>query len=156
MPKALVLDANILVRASLGRRVLDILERYRDRAHFMTPASSYVEVREHLPEILVRRGLSPGDAAALIDDALGRLPALVASVPTVIFAHNESEARRRLTGRDEEDWPLVALAMVLGCPIWTEDQDLFGSGIATWTTDPWRFTSTTRTNPYDSVPTADL
>ncbi|MFO1350464.1 MAG: PIN domain-containing protein [Gammaproteobacteria bacterium] len=29
----------------------------------------------------------------------------------------------------------MALALVLNLPIWTEDQDLFGSGVATWTTD---------------------
>jgi len=28
-----------------------------------------------------------------------------------------------------------AVALLLGLPIWTEDQDFFGSGIATWTTD---------------------
>jgi hypothetical protein len=27
------------------------------------------------------------------------------------------------------------VALLLGLPIWTEDQDFFGSGIATWTTD---------------------
>jgi hypothetical protein len=24
---------------------------------------------------------------------------------------------------------------MLGCPIWTEDTDFFGCGVATWTTD---------------------
>ncbi|HEU0020745.1 MAG TPA: PIN domain-containing protein [Dehalococcoidia bacterium] len=43
--------------------------------------------------------------------------------------------RRRLAGRDEADWPFVALALILGCPIWTEDRDFFGSGVATWATD---------------------
>ena len=37
--------------------------------------------------------------------------------------------------RDIEDWPTAALALTLGCPIWTEDADFFGTGIATWTTD---------------------
>jgi len=32
------------------------------------------------------------------------------------------------------DWPGVAAAMVLDCPIWTEDQDFLGSGVATSTT----------------------
>ncbi len=26
-------------------------------------------------------------------------------------------------------------AMTLSCPMWTEDADFFGTGIATWTTD---------------------
>jgi hypothetical protein len=29
----------------------------------------------------------------------------------------------------------VAAAILLGVPIWTEDQDFFGSSVATWTTD---------------------
>lgn len=37
--------------------------------------------------------------------------------------------------RDINDWSIVATALLLDCPIWTEDSDFFGSGIATWTTD---------------------
>jgi predicted nucleic acid-binding protein len=36
---------------------------------------------------------------------------------------------------DPDDWPIVAAALLLDLPIWTEDQDFFGSGIAIWTTD---------------------
>ena len=37
--------------------------------------------------------------------------------------------------RDPEDWPILAAALALGCPIWTEDTDFFGCGVATWTSD---------------------
>jgi len=60
---------------------------------------------------------------------------LVSSVPEAAYADLETEARRRLSGRDEEDWPFLALAIRMDCPIWTEDQDFFGSGVATWTTN---------------------
>jgi predicted nucleic acid-binding protein len=40
---------------------------------------------------------------------------------------------RRLGARDPEDWPILAAALALGCPIWTEDTDFFGCGVATWT-----------------------
>ena len=36
---------------------------------------------------------------------------------------------------DIEDWPVVAVSLLLSVPVWTEDQDYFGSGIATWTSD---------------------
>jgi predicted nucleic acid-binding protein len=36
--------------------------------------------------------------------------------------------------RDIKDWTIVALALSLNCPIWTEDQDFFGIGIAVWNT----------------------
>lgn len=51
------------------------------------------------------------------------------------YADLASEAQRRLRGRDEADWPILALSLRLDCPIWTEDRDLFGTGIPTWTTD---------------------
>jgi predicted nucleic acid-binding protein len=47
----------------------------------------------------------------------------------------EEQARQRIARRDPEDWPVVATALLLDAPIWTEDQDFFGTGIATWTTD---------------------
>jgi predicted nucleic acid-binding protein len=40
-----------------------------------------------------------------------------------------------MAGRDLRDWPVVALALTLNLPIWTEDRDFFGSGVATWTID---------------------
>lgn len=47
----------------------------------------------------------------------------------------EEEARVRLRGRDEEDWPVLASALALACPIWTEDMDFFGTGVPIWTTN---------------------
>ena len=46
----------------------------------------------------------------------------------------EAVARERIDRRDQDDWPVLASALALGCPIWTEDTDFFGSGVATWTT----------------------
>ncbi len=46
--RALVLDANIVIRAVLGNRVRRILEKYADRASFFIPEYAYVEAEEHL------------------------------------------------------------------------------------------------------------
>ena len=54
---------------------------------------------------------------------------------TYAYLDLETEARHRLSGRDEDAWPYLALAIRMGRPIWTEDQDFFGSGVATWTTN---------------------
>jgi len=134
--RGLVLDANILVRAVLGRRVLSLLEAYIDQVTFVAPEIAFNDAYFHLPHILTRRGLSSEAVSQLLEkEILGRLPMLVTSVPHEMYADLEAEARRRLSGRDESDWPILALALKLGWPIWTEDQDFFGSGIATWTTD---------------------
>lgn len=36
---------------------------------------------------------------------------------------------------DENDWPVLATAIALACPVWTEDEDFFGTGVAVWTTN---------------------
>lgn len=131
--KRLVLDANILVRAVLGSRVLERLAEFRGAAEFLTAAEAFDDAETHLPTILRRRGL-PDEAVALALEQLTRLRGIVTVVPAAAYAHLEGPARKRLAGRDEEDWPFVALALLLDCPVWTEDRDFFGSGVATWTT----------------------
>lgn len=60
---------------------------------------------------------------------------LVQTVEAETYASFEAVARERIEKRDEDDWPVLAAALALGCPIWTEDTDFFGCGVATWTTD---------------------
>lgn len=50
-----------------------------------------------------------------------------------LYGDFEAEARKRLGARDPEDWPILAAALAVSCPIWTEDIDFFGCGVATWT-----------------------
>lgn len=52
-----------------------------------------------------------------------------------VYVQYEAVARRRMDKRDADDWPVLAAALVFDCPIWTEDTDFFGYGVATWTTD---------------------
>ncbi|WP_255641375.1 PIN domain-containing protein [Isoptericola luteus] len=37
--------------------------------------------------------------------------------------------------RDPDDWPILAVALMLECQVWTEDNDFFGTGVPIWTTD---------------------
>ena len=46
--RALVLDANILIRAVLGQRVRLILEGHADNVSFFIPETAYAEAEEHL------------------------------------------------------------------------------------------------------------
>lgn len=48
----LVLDANILIRAMLGSRVLGLLRKYAGQVEFIAPDVAFQEAREHLPGIL--------------------------------------------------------------------------------------------------------
>ena len=47
----------------------------------------------------------------------------------------QQQALQRIAMRDADDWPVLACAMTIACPVWTEDADFFGTGVATWTTD---------------------
>ena len=48
----LVLDANILIHAVPGSRVLFLLREEADHVEFLAPDTAFAEAREHLPEIL--------------------------------------------------------------------------------------------------------
>jgi len=127
----LVLDANILIRAVLGSRVLSLLRKYAAQIEFIAPEVAFEEAREHLPGILNAHGIAGDHALA----ALASLMRLVQTVDADAYSSFEAIARERLRRRDEDDWPVLALALALECPIWTEDTDFFGCGVATWTTD---------------------
>ena len=127
----LVLDANILVRAVLGRRVRTILTTYGNTAEFFAPDAAFAEAREHLPKVLAKRRTPVEPGLALLES----LAEVIQAVDLETYAVFEEAARKRLLGRDPDDWPVLATALVLNCPIWTQDTDFFGVGVATWTTD---------------------
>jgi hypothetical protein len=50
-----VLDANILMRAVLGRRVRELLETYEDVASFYSPDVCFADARRYLEKELQKR-----------------------------------------------------------------------------------------------------
>jgi predicted nucleic acid-binding protein len=129
--RGLVLDANILIRAVLGRRVRFLLETYGDSTGFYAPDVCFEDAREYVPGLLARRGGDPQRGLAVLD----QIGLLVQSVDQALYVDFEQLARERMAARDIDDWPIVAAALLLKLPIWTEDRDFFGAGVATWTTD---------------------
>ncbi len=127
----LVLDANILIRAVLGSRVLSLLRKYADQVEFLAPDTAFEEACEWLPEVLGRRQLPAAPAL----EALDLIAGLVQRIECEVYSQYEAVARQRIDQRDEDDWPVLAAALAFDCPIWTEDTDFFGCGVATWTTD---------------------
>jgi predicted nucleic acid-binding protein len=124
-----------LVRAALGRRVLPLLKAYARSVDFLAPELAATEAHAYLPGILAKRGLSPDAITQRMADSFQSLPEIVTFISPAGYASREIEARRRLLRRDESDWPYIALALTVGCPIWTEDLDFFGCGVPIWTTD---------------------
>jgi len=80
--------------------------------------------------LLRKKGKSDADVSA----SLRYLERLVEPVDREFYSAFEEQAQQRLRGRDEDDWPILATALALNYPIWTEDTDFFGTGIAVWTT----------------------
>jgi predicted nucleic acid-binding protein len=130
-PKRLVLDANILLRAVFGVRVRILLEAYEDLAAFYSPDVCFEDARKYIPEIANRRRFDPAIGLALLDQIGG----IVEVVDRSLYEEFEEAAQERISSRDSEDWPVVATALMLDAPIWTEDRDFFGTGIATWTSN---------------------
>lgn len=130
--RTIVLDANVLMRAVLGRRVFGLLQTFAPQVTFLAPEVAFDDVREHLAGVLAKRGTS-----AALQPALAKLDALRTAVQTMDRAEYEAlqhAALARIGPRDPDDWPVLACALIANCPIWTEDRDFFGTGVATWTT----------------------
>jgi predicted nucleic acid-binding protein len=108
----------------------ELLRTYGDAIAFYTPDICVEETRRHIPDMAARRCFNPSAAVALLDE----LTRLVNVMERNVYQIHEEAARARIASRDPDDWPVVAAALFLDCPIWTEDRDFFGSGIATWTT----------------------
>lgn len=129
--KAIVLDANILIRAVLGQRVRELLLEHAQNVKFFAPDVAYADARKHLPALLEKRGVNGAAALRVLDT----LESIVRPLEFDLYAGLQHQALQRIAMRDADDWPVLACAMTLGCPVWTEDADFFGSGVATWTND---------------------
>ena len=129
--KAIVLDANILIRAVLGKRVRELIFNNVSTVKFFAPDVAYADARKYLPALLRKRGVDSSAAMLVLD----RLEGVVQSIDAELYEGMQVQALQRIAVRDADDWPVLACAMILGCPVWTEDADFFGTGVATWTTD---------------------
>ncbi|MFZ0820959.1 MAG: PIN domain-containing protein [Candidatus Acidiferrales bacterium] len=125
------MDANILIRAVFGVRVRQILKTYEELGAFFSPEVCFEDARTYIPDICKRRGHDLDVALAILDE----IARIVVTVDRALYEDYETAARERVQIRDPSDWPIVAVALLLDIPIWTEDPDFFGAGIATWTSD---------------------
>jgi predicted nucleic acid-binding protein len=132
MPRrCLVLDANIVIRVVLGSRVIHLLADNAERVVFITPDVAVEDARRHLAYLIGKHGLDTETAMATLDEAL----CLIIALPETELEPWRDDAISRIGSVDIDDWPILAAALAIDCPIWTEDRDFFGTGVGTWTTD---------------------
>jgi predicted nucleic acid-binding protein len=92
----IVLDANILIRAVLGRRVRQLLEEYAGRkTRFYAPYAAFADAEKYLPPLLQRRGKPDAGVSA----SLKYFQLLVEPVDSETYGAFEEKARQRLRPR---------------------------------------------------------
>ena len=129
--RAIVLDANILIRVVRGKRVRELIVDNAAEVQFFAPDVAYADARKYLPALLEKRGVKSESAMAVLD----ALESIVRPLEPGVYTGLQAQALQRIAIRDADDWPVLACAMTIGCPVWTEDADFFGTGVATWTSD---------------------
>ena len=129
--KRLVIDANILIRAVLGSRVRGLIEHYCNSVAFYIAEANVDEAEFYLStELAAKRGLSEEVWRQVFEGVLNAVQIIADDVLIEV----KTEAKARIASRGVNDWPAVAAALLLDCPVWTEDKDFLGAGVATWTT----------------------
>ena len=93
-----------------------------------TAVATLGEVQEYV-STLARKKRLPLDVLLL---ALAALPVIV--VERADYERKVSEAARRLGGRDPDDVDVLALALHLGVPVWSNDDDFREAGVEWFTT----------------------
>ena len=106
-----------------------IIEHAAD-VSFFAPDVAFDEARKYLPGLLEKRGVSGAAGLATLE----ALESVVRPIDVELYLPLEQASLARIGERDPDDWPALACALLLGCPVWTEDADFFGTGVATWTT----------------------
>ena len=117
----LAVDANVLLAASLGGRTRSVF--FRPDWLFFTTTSVVAEVEEHAPLIAARRGLS----LTATEEAFRSLPITI--VPDAEFENRLKDAMDLISDTDPDDAPLLALALTLNIPVWSNDGDFEGTGV---------------------------
>jgi hypothetical protein len=131
----IVLDANILIRAVLGRRVRQLVDTYAGQGvRFFAPDVAFDDAEKYLRPLWKKRGKPHADFSA----SLEYLRNIIETVTPELYAVFESEARQRLRGRDEvigqyspqhSDWHVqcgpkirISSALASGCGLQIESR----------------------------------
>jgi predicted nucleic acid-binding protein len=123
----LVADANVLLSAVIGGRA-SVALRHDKVEQVFTPAAAYDEVLQYLPSLAKKKRLQ-----------LDTLLLAFAALPVTVVERSAYEdqfptAKRRIGKRDPDDIDVLALALELKLPVWSNDNDFEDTGVEWHTT----------------------
>lgn len=123
----LVADANVLLAAVLGGRAKAILQ-HPEIDELLTAEATLAEVQEYAVILARKRRLSLGTLLL----AVAALPVTV--VEETIYFSSLPQARKLIAKRDPDDVDVLALALHMSLPLWSNDNDFEETGIEWYTT----------------------
>ena len=125
----LAADANVLLSALIGGQAMRVLRHQAIQEILTTEVTlGLAEVHEYAGRLARKRRLS----VDLVLLAAAALP--VTTVPRTAYASSLGEARKRIARRDPDDVELLALAIQLKLPVWSNDNDFEDTGVVWHTT----------------------
>lgn len=123
----LAVDANPILSAIIGGTARGVFLS-SGKTIFYTTVSNYREVEKYIPVLASKRNLPMEDLYM----ALSMLPITVCDEN--FYKAKIKKARQLIEKRDPDDMHLLALALILDCPIWSNDKDFIESGVKVYST----------------------
>ncbi|MBI5326920.1 MAG: PIN domain nuclease [Deltaproteobacteria bacterium] len=123
----LAVDANPILSAIIGGNACRVFG-HADNTAFYTTLFNYREVEKYIPVLSSKRNISLEDLYL----ALSMLPLSVYDED--FYKDKIRQAKNMIAKKDPDDAHLLALALELNCPIWSNDRDFEGLKIKLYTT----------------------
>lgn len=124
--RRLAADANVILSAVAGKAALRVF--LKEDIEIETTDFNIAEVREYLHIIAEQYELSE----EVLESQLRLLPLKI--YPHNFYDHLIPAAAERLSGLDNDDTELLALALKLSVPVWSNDNVFKRAGVETYTT----------------------
>jgi predicted nucleic acid-binding protein len=116
----LVADTNILISALVKDRSINARLIKSDCFALYFPEYGLKEIESYLDYIRAKREKSSQSLA--LDYALKIILEAIQVVPLELYRHKIRDAFEIMKEIDEKDAPILALAMQMGCSIWSNDK----------------------------------
>ncbi len=124
--KKLAADANVILFAVAGKAALRVF--LKEDIEIVATQFNIDEVREYLSVIADKYGL----AEEILESQLKLLPLKIYSQDQ--YKSFLPKASKIMSGRDMDDIELLALALKLKAPVWSNDRDFTASSVKVYTT----------------------